>query len=163
MSKMKHLKEYFDRFEASELESLFDKLYQDDWTVSEGDLVDSFGTSWNFRDIDHFVYFSRQVFSVIVEGYKIFLKLLEDDSSDKSSNNIQEKLDSANSKIMLLEEQNSIFKKELDIKRKELDDLKSSLKLQKPSKTEVPKESSKPKASTKEYIALKRRKYVKIE
>lgn len=163
MSKMKHLKEYFDRFEAGELESIFDKLYQDDWTVSEGELVDSFGTSWNFRDIDHFVYFSRQVFSVIVEGYRIFLKLLEDDSSNKSSDNIQEKLDSANSKIMLLEEQNSIFKKELDIKRKELDDLKSSLKLQKPSKTEAPKESPKPKASTKEYIALKRRKYVKIE
>lgn len=163
MSKMKHLKEYFDRFEASELESLFDKLYQDDWTVSEGELVDSFGTSWNFRDIDHFVHFSRQVFSVIVEGYKIFLELVEDDSLDKSSDNIQEKLDSANSKIMLLEEQNSIFKKELNIKRIELDDLKSSLKLQKPSETECPVESPKPKASTKEYIALKRRKYVKIE
>lgn len=162
MSKMKHLKEYFDRFEASELNSLFDKLHQDEWTVSEGDLVDSFGTSWNFRDIDHFVYFSRQVFAVIVEGYKIFLELVEDKSSDESSN-IQEKLDSANSKIMLLEEQNSIFKKELNIKRIELDDLKSSLKLQKPSKTETPVESSKPKASTKEYIALKRRKYVKIE
>lgn len=160
---MKHLKEYFNNFETSELESLFDKLYQDDWTVSEDNLVDSFGTSWNFRDIDHFVYFSRQVFSVIVEGYKIFLKLLEDDSLDKSSDNIQEKLDSANSKIMLLEEQNSIFKKELDIKRIELDDLKSSLKLQKPSKTEIPVESPKPKASTKEYISLRRRKYVKIE
>lgn len=161
--KMKHLKEYFNNFETSELESLFDKLYQDDWTVSEDNLVDSFGTSWNFRDIDHFVYFSRQVFSVIVAGYQIFLKLLEDDSTDKSSNNIQEKLDSANSKIMLLEEQNSIFKKELNIKRQELDDLKSSLKLQKPSKTEVPVEAPKPKSSTKEYIALKRRKYVKIE
>lgn len=156
---MKHLKEYFDRFETSELNSLFDKLHQDEWTVSEDDLVDSFGTSWNFRDIDHFVYFSRQVFSVIVAGYKIFLELLE----DKSSENIQEKLDSANSKIMLLEEQNSIFKKELDIKGKELRDLKASLKVQKPSKIEVPVEASKPKASTKEYIALKRRKYVKIE
>lgn len=160
---MKHLKEYFNNFETSELESLFDKLYQDDWTVSEDNLVDSFGTSWDFRDIDHFVYFSRQVFSVIVAGYQIFLKLLEDDSTDKSSNNIQEKLDSANSKIMLLEEQNNIFKKELDIKRQELHDLKASLKSQKPSKTEVPVESPKPKASTKEYIALKRRKYVKIE
>lgn len=156
---MKHLKGYFDNFEADKLNSLFDQLHQDEWTVSEDDLVDSFGTRWNFRDIDHFVYFSRQVFSVIVAGYKIFLELLE----DKSSENIQEKLDSANSKIMLLEEQNSIFKKELDIKRKELDDLKSSLKLQKPSKTEVPVEAPKPKASTKEYIALKRRKYIKIE
>lgn len=159
MRQMKHLKEYFDRFEASELNSIFDKLHQDEWKVSEGDLVDSFGTSWNFRDIDHFVYFSRQVFSVIVAGYKIFLELLE----DKSSENIQEKLDSANSKIMLLEEQNSIFKKELDIKGKELRDLKTSLKLQKPSKTEFPADVPKPKASTKEYIALKRRKYVKIE
>jgi hypothetical protein len=159
---MKHLKGYFDNFEADKLNPLFDQLYQDGWTVSEGELVDSFGTRWNFRDIDHFVYFSRQVFSVIVEGYKIFLELSEDKSLDESSD-IQEKLDSANSKIMLLEEQNSIFKKELDIKRKELADLKSSLKLQKPSKTEVLVESPKPKASTKEYIALKRRKYVKIE
>ena len=162
MKQMKHLKEYFDNFETSELESLFDKLHQDEWTVSEGELVDSFGTRWNFRDIDHFVYFSRQVFNVIVEGYKIFLGLSEDKSLDESSD-IQEKLDSANSKIMLLEEQNSIFKKELNIKRIELDDLKSSLKLQKPSKAECPVESPKPKASTKEYIALKRRKYVKIE
>lgn len=161
MSKMKHLKEYFDRFEASELESLFDKLYQDDWTVSEEKLVDSFGTEWDFRDIDHFVYFSRQVFNVVVAGYKVFLKLLEDDSSNEYFKNIQDKLESANSKIMLLEEQNSIFKKELDIKKIELHDLKSSLKLQKPSKTETPVES--PKASTKEYIALKRRKYVKIK
>lgn len=154
--KMKHLKEYFDRFEASELNSLFDKLHQDEWTVSEEDLVDSFGTSWNFRDIDHFVYFSRQVFNVVVAGYKIFLELLE----DKSSEDIQEKLESANSKIMLLEEQNDSLKKELDTRRKEIYDLKTSGKLQKPSKTEVPVES--PKASTKEYIALKRRKYVKI-
>lgn len=160
MKQMKHLKEYFDNFETSELESLFDKLHQDEWTVSEGELVDSFGTRWNFLDIDHFVYFSRQVFNVIVEGYKIFLGLSEDKSLDESSD-IQEKLDSANSKIMLLEEQNSIFKKELNIKRIELDDLKSSLKLQKPSKAEVLVES--PKASTKEYISLRRRKYIKIE
>lgn len=142
MSKMKHLKEYFDRFEASELNSIFDKLHQDEWKVSEGDLVDSFGTSWNFRDIDHFVYFSKQVFSVIVAGYKIFLELLE----DKSSENIQEKLESANSKIKLLEEQNDNLKKELDLRKKEL---------------YIPVESSKP--STKEYISLRRRKYVKIE
>jgi hypothetical protein len=159
---MKHLKGYFDNFEADKLNPLFDQLHQDGWKVSEGELVDSFGTRWNFRDIDHFVYFNRQVFTVIVAGYKIFLELSEDKSLDESSD-IQEKLDSANSKIMLLEEQNSIFKKELDIKRIELDDLKSSLKLQKPSKTEFPADVPKPKASTKEYIALKRRKYIKIE
>jgi hypothetical protein len=162
MKQMKHLKEYFNNFETSELKSLFDKLYQDDWKVSEENLVDSFGVEWNFRDIDHFVYFSRQVFSTVVAGYKIFLELLEDKSSDESSENIKEKLESANSKIMLLEEQNSIFKKELDIKGKELRDLKTSLKLQKPSKTEIPVEAHKPKASTKEYISLRRRKYVKI-
>lgn len=82
---------------------------------------------------------------------------------DESSNNIQEKLESANSKIKLLEEQNGNLKKELDVKRKELHNLKTSLELQKPSKTEVLVESPKPKASTKEYISLKRRKYVKIE
>jgi hypothetical protein len=159
---MKHLKDYFDNFEACKLESLFDELYQDDWKVSEENLVDSFGTEWNFEDIDHFVPISRHTFRVIVAGYKIFLELIEG-SNTSSSENIQEKLESANSKIKLLEEQNGNLKKELDIKRKELHDLKTSLKLQKPSKTEVPVESPKPKASTKEYIALKRRKYVKIE
>jgi hypothetical protein len=162
---MKHLKGYFDNFEPDKLSALFAELYQDDWRVSEGELVDSFGTRWNFRDIDHFVFFSRQVFSVIVEGYKMFLELKDivSDSITNDTGNTQEKLESANSKIKLLEEQNGNLKKELDTKRKELDDLKSSLKLQKPSKTEVLVESPKPKASTKEYIALKRRKYIKIE
>lgn len=161
MSKMKHLKEYFDGFEASELNSIFDKLHQNGWTVSEENLIDPLENEWEFSDIYYFVDFDEDAFDIIVAGYKIFLELLENKSSNESSENIKEKLESANSKIMLLEEQNSIFKKELDIKRKELHDLKSSLKLQKPSKTEVPVES--PKASTKEYIALKRRKYVKIE
>jgi hypothetical protein len=162
---MKHLKGYFDNFEPDKLSALFAELYQDDWRVSEGELVDSFGTRWNFRDIDHFVFFSRQVFSVIVEGYKMFLELKDivSDSITNDTGNTQEKLESANSKIKLLEEQNGNLKKELDTKRKELHDLKASLKLQKPSKTEVPVESPKPKASTKEYISLKRRKYVKIE
>lgn len=140
---MKHLKGYFDNFEADKLNPLFDQLHQDGWTVSEENLVDSFGTRWNFRDIDHFVYFSKQVFSVIVAGYKIFLELLE----DKSSENIQEKLESANSKIKLLEEQNdNLLKRNFDLRKKEL---------------YIPVESSKP--STKEYISLRRRKYVKIE
>lgn len=143
---MKHLKEYFNNFETSELESLFDKLYQDDWTVSEGNLVDSFGTSWNFRNIDDFVYFGRHVFSVIVEGYKIFSELQDiiDEPPTKDVERIQEKLESANSKIRLLEEQNNDLKKELDLRRKEL---------------YIPVESP----STKEYISLRRRKYVKIE
>lgn len=166
--KMKHLKDYFNDYEPCKLNSLFDKLHQDEWEVSEENLVDSFGTEWDFSDIDHFVAFSRHTFRVIVAGYKIFLELVEDKSSDKSSNNIQEKLESANSKIKLLEEQNGNLKKELDTRRKELHDLKTSVKSQKPpkieqkpSKAEIPVES--PKASTKEYIALKRRKYIKIE
>lgn len=159
---MKHLKDYFNDFEADELECLFNKLYQDNWKVSEENLVDSVGVEWNFGDINHFVYFSRQVFAVIVASYKMFLES-KDDSITKNTENTQEKLESANSKIKLLEEQNGNLKKELDTRRKELHDLKTSVKSQKPSKTEVPVESPKPKASTKEYIALKRRKYVKIE
>lgn len=159
---MKYLKDYFGDYEPDKLNSLFDRLYQDDWKVSEENLVDSFGTEWNFRDIDNFVPISGHTFRVIVAGYKIFLELLEG-SSDESSKNIQEELESANSKIRLLEEQNNDLRKELDTRRKELYNLKTSVKSQKSSKTEVPVESPNPKASTKEYIALKRRKYVKIE
>lgn len=145
---MKHLKDYFDNFEPSKLESLFDKLYHDGWKISAGDLVDSIGTYWNYRDINHFVGFSKQVFDVIVASYKMFLEFQDtiDEPITKDSEKIQEKLDSANSKIRLLEEQNNNLKKELDIRRKEL---------------YHPVESPKP--STKEYISLKRRKYVKIE
>lgn len=144
---MKHLKEYFEHFEANKLKNVFDELRQDNWEVSEeNNLVDSFGTEWNFRDVDHFVFFSRSTFNTIVAGYKIFLGLLDGPFKESLLENIQEKLESANSKIKLLEEQNSSLKKELDARRKEL---------------YYPVES--PKTSTKEYIALKRRKYVKIE
>ena len=162
---MKHLKAYFDNFETCKLESLFDELYQDDWKVSEGNLVDSFGVEWHFGDINCFIPISRPTFNTIVEGYKIFLEFKDiiDEPPTKDVERIQEKLESANSKIRLLEEQNNDLKKELDIRRKELYDLKTSVKPQKPSKIEVPVEAPKPKASTKEYIALKRRKYVKIE
>lgn len=162
---MKHLKEYFNDFEASKLRSIFGKLYQDGWEVSEESFVDSVGVIWNYRDIDYFVFFNCQTFATIVASYKIFLESLGDSniSSSEGVENIQEKLESANSKIKLLEEQNSSLKKELDVRGKELCDLKTSEKSQKPSKTETPIEYPKPKASTKEYIALKRRKYVKIE
>lgn len=146
---MKHLKDYFDNFEACKLNSLFDELYQDDWKVSEGNLVDSFGTEWHFGDINYFISISRNTFIIIVESYKIFLEFKDTIyESPKGVERIQEKLESANSKIRLLEEQNNDLKKELDLRRKEL---------------YLPVESPKPKASTKEYIALKRRKYVKIE
>ena len=157
---MKHLEVYFENFEPSNLESLFDKLYQDDWKVSEENLVDSFGVRWNFRDIDCFVDFDEDTFDTIVAGYKMFLEFKDiiDKPVTKDAEKIQEKLESANSKIRLLEEQNNDLKKELDTRRKELHDLKTSVKSQKPS---IPAESPKP--STKEYISLKRRKYVKIE
>lgn len=146
---MKHLKDYFDNFEACKLNSLFDELYQDDWKVSEENLVDSFGVEWHFGDINCFIPISRHTFNIVVESYKIFLEFKNTIyESPKGVERIQEKLESANSKIRLLEEQNNDLKKELDIRRKEL---------------YVPVESPKPKASTKEYIALKRRKYVKIE
>ena len=158
---MKHLEVYFENFEPSNLESLFDKLYQDDWKVSEENLVDSFGVRWGFKDIDCFVDFDKDTFDTIVAGYKMFLEFKDiiDEPVTKDTEKIQEKLESANSKIRLLEEQNNDLKKELDLRRKELYDLKTSVKPQKPSKTEVPVESP----STKEYISLKRRKYVKIE
>lgn len=158
---MKHLKDYFRNFEPDELSALFAELYQDGWRVSEENFVDAFETSWNFRDIDHFVCISRQAFAVIVASYKMFLELKDIVGITNDTKNSQEKLESANSKIKLLEEQNGNLKKELDAKRKELHDLKTSVKSQKPSKAEVPVES--PRASTKEYIALRRRKYVKIE
>ena len=141
---MKHLEVYFENFEPSNLESLFDKLYQDDWKVSEENLVDSFGVRWNFRDIDCFVDFDEDTFDTIVAGYKMFLEFKDiiDKPVTKDAEKIQEKLESANSKIRLLEEQNNDLKKELDLRRKEL---------------YLPVES------TKEYISLKRRKYVKIE
>ncbi len=142
--KMKHLKEYFNNFETSELESLFDKLYEDDWEISERGLVDSFGTPWDYKDINRYVDFSSQFFDVIVASYKMFLEYSE--LPTKNTEKIQEQLESANSKIRLLEEQNNDLKKELDLRRKEL---------------YLPAESPKP--STKEYISLKRRKYVKIE
>lgn len=147
---MKHLKDYFDNFEACKLESLFDELYQDDWKVSGENLVDSFGVDWNFGDINCFISISRNTFIIIVESYKIFLEFKDiiDEPPTKDVERIQEKLESANSKIRLLEEQNNDLKKELDLRRKEL---------------YIPVESPKPKVSTKEYIALKRRKYVKIE
>lgn len=147
---MKHLKDYFDNFEACKLESLFDELYQDDWKVSGENLVDSFGVEWNFGDINCFISISRNTFIIIVESYKIFLEFKDiiDEPPTKDVERIQEKLESANSKIRLLEEQNNDLKKELDLRRKEL---------------YIPVESPKPKVSTKEYIALKRRKYVKIE
>lgn len=156
---MKHLEVYFENFEPSNLESLFNNLYQDDWKVSEENLVDSFGVRWNFRDIDCFVDFDKDTFDIIVASYKMFLEFKDiiDEPVTKDTEKIQEKLESANSKIRLLEEQNNDLKKELDTRRKELHDLKTSVKPQKPSKTEVPVES------TKEYISLKRRKYVKIE
>jgi hypothetical protein len=158
---MKHLKDYFDNFEACKLESLFDELYQDDWKVSGENLVDSFGTEWNFGDINYFVSFTRNTFNIIVAGYKMFLEFKDiiNEPPTKDVERIQEKLESANSKIKLLEEQNGNLKKELDTRRKELHDLKTSVKSQKPSKAEVPVESPKPK----EYISLRRRKYVKIE
>jgi hypothetical protein len=158
---MKHIKDYFDNFEACKLESLFDELYQDDWKVSEENLVDSFGTEWNFGDINYFVSFTRNTFNIIVAGYKMFLEFKDiiNEPPTKDVERIQEKLESANSKIKLLEEQNGNLKKELDTRRKELHDLKTSVKSQKPSKAEVPVESPKPK----EYISLRRRKYVKIE
>jgi hypothetical protein len=145
---MKHLKDYFDNFEACKLNSLFDELYQDDWKVSGENLVDSFGVEWNFGDINYFISISRNTFIIIVESYKIFLEFKDiiDEPPTKDVERIQEKLESANSKIRLLEEQNNDLKKELDLRRKEL---------------YIPVESPKP--STKEYISLKRRKYVKIE
>lgn len=143
---MKHLEVYFENFEPSNLESLFDKLYQDDWKVSEENLVDSFGVEWNFGDIDCFISISRNTFNIIVAGYKMFLEFKDiiDEPPTKDVEKIQEKLESANSKIRLLEEQNNDLKKELDLRRKEL---------------YIPVESP----STKEYISLRRRKYVKIE
>jgi hypothetical protein len=145
---MKHLKDYFDNFEACKLESLFDELYQDDWKVSGENLVDSFGVEWNFGDINCFISISRNTFIIIVESYKIFLEFQDTINNliTKDTESIQEKLESANSKIRLLEEQNNDLKKELDLRRKEL---------------YVPIES--PKSPTKEYISLRRRKYVKIE
>ena len=143
---MKHLKGYFDNFETCKLESLFDELYQDDWKVSGENLVDPFGVEWNFGDINCFISISRNTFIIIVESYKIFLEFKDiiDKPPTKDVERIQEKLESANSKIRLLEEQNNDLKKELDLRRKEL---------------YIPVESP----STKEYISLKRRKYVKIE
>ena len=141
---MKHLEVYFENFEPSNLESLFDKLYQDDWKVSEENLIDSSGLKWNFRDIDCFVDFDNDTFDIIVASYKMFLEFQDiiDEPPTKDVERIQEKLESANSKIRLLEEQNNDLKKELDLRKKEL---------------YIPVES------TKEYISLKRRKYVKIE
>lgn len=143
---MKHLEVYFENFEPSNLESLFDGLYQDDWKVSGENLVDSFEVRWSFRDIDCFVDFDKDTFDTIVASYKMFLEFKDtiDEPVTKDTEKIQEKLESANSKIRLLEEQNNNLKKELDLRRKEL---------------YIPVESP----STKEYISLKRRKYVKIE
>lgn len=140
---MKHLRNYFNDFDTNKLESIFDALYQDGWRVLEESFVDELETEWNFRDIDCFVDFDEDAFDIIMMSYKMFLEF-KDKPITKDAEKIQEKLESANSKIKLLEEYNNDLIKELDARRKE-----------------YPTES--PKASTKEHISLKRRKYVKIE
>ena len=175
----KCLRKYFEDIgdDFADIEDLYAKLKKDGWTAADYSeykndrLKDIFEDYWEFEDIRDHVEFDYWTFEAFVAGYRLYLECKEyvekieelkknqsDNSIFKSVQNQRDKLqqdnlelslklDSATSKIKLLEEQ-----------LKQIEKVNLSTKIVKSSKTVELIESSQ-----KEYISLKRSKFVKIE